>query len=220
LTSGDSPVPSTTVAGTSTTTAPVVSDHPVASASTSTAATSSTTTTVVPYAQIPPLAIGDSVMLGARPQLQAAGIRVDAVESRRLGAALGLIQLHHAHHELGRVVVIALGTNGTFVTAQLQALLGELASVPHVIFVTPEVAGRPNESVNRALLLSLPARYHNVSVLDWWQAARPKLSLWWHAPGLSSVNQAYFWADRIHLAPAGRTYYASLIVGAIQRVSA
>ena len=40
------------------------------------------TTTTVP-APIPKLALGDSVMLGAAPQLEAIGFVVDAVESRQ-----------------------------------------------------------------------------------------------------------------------------------------
>ena len=49
----------------------------------STTSSSSTTSTTLPVEQRPPLAIGESVMLGAKTQLEAAGFVVDAAESRQ-----------------------------------------------------------------------------------------------------------------------------------------
>src|SRR5206468_3242765 len=48
-----------------------------------TTSTSSTTTTTLPVDQRPPVAIGESVMLGAKTQLEAQGFVVDAAESRQ-----------------------------------------------------------------------------------------------------------------------------------------
>ncbi len=59
------------------------------------------------------MAIGDSVMLGAKSQLKAAGVRkVDAAVSRQASVGPGLVRERGA--ALPEHVVVHLGTNGTY----------------------------------------------------------------------------------------------------------
>ncbi|CAB4745468.1 unannotated protein [freshwater metagenome] len=171
----------------------------------------------VPLMPIKPLALGDSVMLGAKGRLEAAGIRVDAGEARRFGKAEGLIDRYRASGQLGEVVVLALGGNDNLSARLIDVILGKLTGVDHVIVVTPQVNGLPKEARNHRLLLAARDRFPNVTILDWQRLTQSKLRYYWGAKGVSSPGRAYFWADRIHLAPAGQRYFTSLIVGAITK---
>src|SRR4051812_35197579 len=57
-----------------------------------------------------PLAIGDSVMLGAVPDLARAGFEVDARGCRQVGEAIHLLRRRIMAHSLPRVVVLAVGS--------------------------------------------------------------------------------------------------------------
>jgi hypothetical protein len=171
----------------------------------------------VPPMAIMPLALGDSVMLGAKWRLEASGIRVDAREGRRFGKAAGLLTHYRALGQVGDVVVLALGGNDNLSATLINAILGMLADVKHVIVVTPQVNGLPKEARNHRLLLAAAPKFPNVTILDWQQLAQSKLRYYWHANGLTSRSQAYFYRDRIHLAPAGQRYFADLIVKAITK---
>ena len=67
-------------------------------------------------------AIGDSVMLAAAPQLQAAlnGIYINAAISRQMSAGLGVVQGLAGTGLLRSVVVLGLGTNGTVTTLSVR----------------------------------------------------------------------------------------------------
>src|SRR6476620_4529987 len=60
-------------------------------------------------------AIGDSVMLGAKPQLQARGFVVDAVKSRQFYSAVSIVKRKKRHGLLRQKIVIHLGTNGVLI---------------------------------------------------------------------------------------------------------
>jgi len=146
-------------------------------------------------------AIGDSVMLGALPNLAERGISVDAVQSRQMIDYLPTVQGLAAQGLLGDVVIVHLGTNGSFSDATMTAFFDALASVPRVYVLTVH-AERGWTADNNARILSLPDRYPNVQVIDW-------NTLVASCPG----NCLY--DDGIHLPPDGRRYYADLIFQAI-----
>ncbi len=175
------------------------------------------TMSTVPALAIKPLALGDSVMLGAKRRLEAAGIRVDAREGRRFGKAEGLIDKYRAAGQLGEVVVLALGGNDNLSAKLIDIILGKLSDVDHVFVVTPQVNGLPKEARNHRLLLAARSRFPNVTIVDWQQLAQSKLKYTWHSKRVASRSKAYFYADRIHLAPAGQRYFTSLIVDAITK---
>jgi hypothetical protein len=162
--------------------------------------TTTSTTTTVPVAQRQPLAIGESVMQGAIAQLQQAGFRVDAAQSRQGKQALAALQAHKAANEIGDTVVIQIGTNGDVSQETFDAILAELTGVPNVWFLT--VTGtKPWVVPNNDKIHRLAGR---AKVLEWAANAQAQ-------PGL-------FASDGVHLRTTdGFRYYTNLILGALGR---
>ena len=143
------------------------------------------------------VAIGDSVMLGAAENLAARGVIVDAAVSRQMIDYVPTVQTLAAEGRLGDVVVVHLGTNGSFSEETMTAFFNALAGVPRVIVLTVH-AERGYTARNNELIFSLPARYPNVTLIDWNAAVGG-------CPGDCLYD------DGIHLPPDGRRYYAQLI---------
>jgi len=150
-----------------------------------------------------PIAIGESVMLGAAPQLTAAGIRVDAVVSRQGGNTANVIANYRAQGQLGRIVIIQTGTNGFVMDPVLDQIMASLPpdQTPIVVFLTVRAPRRwidPNNGRIRAL----PQRYPNVRVLDWAE--------------LSHQIEGQFAPDGYHLGSLfAKQFYANAIFDAI-----
>src|SRR5687768_2845079 len=70
---------------------------------------------------VPPLAVGDSVMLGAAEQLQHRGFEVDVRGCRQMSEGLGLLSGRRRAGTLPDVIVVALGTNWTVSTEQIRS---------------------------------------------------------------------------------------------------
>jgi peptidoglycan/LPS O-acetylase OafA/YrhL len=164
--------------------------------------TEAPTTTSPPATTIAKLALGDSVMLGAAPQLKEQGFTVDAIESRAFVNGLDTILQLNAQGRLGDVVVVHLGTNGPIGTGDMTRMMEALAGVPQVLLLTIDVP-RDYTSGNNSLIYETAAAYSNVSLLDW--------------AGLDdSCPGDCFYSDGFHLRPDGQVYYASLIEAALQ----
>ena len=89
-------------------------------------------------------AIGDSVMLGAVEGLQKEiqGLTVvDAEVGLQVYAAIDILQSRRASGQLGDVVVVHLGNNGTFTKGQFDQIMRTLSGVDRVVFVN--VSGPP-----------------------------------------------------------------------------
>jgi hypothetical protein len=122
--------------------------------------------TTLPVAERPPLAVGESVMLGAVTQLQTGSFFVNAAESRQGEMMAEVIGQHKAAGEIGKIVVVHAGTNGPISQATYDKMMTFLVDVPTVVFLTVH-ADRGWIAGNNALIWALPSRYPNVSVLDW-----------------------------------------------------
>lgn len=186
-----------------------------------TSSTSSTTTTAppgVPVTEAPPptipllpatnrfvVAIGDSVMLGAASQLVglSQATVVDAVVGRQAGAGTQVAQIRKDTGELGDIVIVHLGNNGTFTDAQFDALMVPLAEVPAVIFVNVRVPRRWEASVNETLAKGVP-RYPNAYLMDWYN--------------LSANQPIIFWNDGMHLRPEGARFYVDRLAEMIRTI--
>ena len=70
-----------------------------------------------------PLAIGDSVMLGAADRLARTGFEVDARGCRQMSAGLDLVAQRRRSGTLPRVVIVALGTNWVITRADVRRAL-------------------------------------------------------------------------------------------------
>jgi hypothetical protein len=149
------------------------------------------------------IAIGDSVMSGARPELRElfGTIRVDAVVGRQVKEGIARLLFLKARGGLGDTVIIQLGNNGRFTSDQFERIVGILADVPHVVFVNVKVPRRWEASVN--LVLQAGVRRHPDLVLVNWQ------HLFRTCPG------RIFAGDGTHLTLAGGRCYARLIAAAL-----
>lgn len=146
---------------------------------------------------VPIIALGDSVMLGAAGELAAKGVFVDAATSRQFTAYLPEVQAIKDLGRLGSVVVVHLGTNGSFSQSSLDSMMAILADVPVVIFVTGK-ADRSWVGGNNEMIRALPSVYPNVTVIDWEVLGR-------QCPG------DCFYDDNIHLNQNGQNYYADIV---------
>jgi len=144
-------------------------------------------------------AIGDSVMLGAKPNLLA-GLNgeafVDADVGRQVSVGIGMLQSWRDAGRLGDVVVVHLGNNGTFTPEQFSQMQEILSGVPKVIFMTVKVPRMWEEGVNQTLTAGV-AGMPNAVLLDWRAASidRPEL----------------FYDDGMHLRPEGAAFYTELV---------
>ena len=117
--------------------------------------------------QLPTIALGESVMLGAAPQLTAGGILTDAEVGRGPDKMGDIVQWLHANNRIGRVMVLQVGTNGPVSQAQYDRLMSFLpAGEVTVVFLTVK-APKSWIAGNNQLIRALPQQYPNVRVIDW-----------------------------------------------------
>jgi hypothetical protein len=158
-------------------------------------------TTTVPHdVNRPPagvLLIGDSVMLGARHELERAipGAFVDAKVSRQFWDAIPLLRSYRASGLRPQAVVIHLGNNGAFTEKQVAQVMQAAGAVSEVYFLTVHEPRPWAAEVNSTLGYQVQ-RWPNAHILDW--------------RGFSD-NKPWFTSDGIHLAGDGITQYAQFI---------
>jgi len=162
-----SPATSTTdpTAATATTLPGTPSSDPTATAAPTTVAESTTTTAPAPPPDL--LAFGESVMLGAASTLQAGGFVVDAQENRQASAMIAEIAARRDANQIGPVVVIQVGTNGTVSDAEFKQIVDLVPATSTIWFLTVK-ANQPWIAKNNEKIFGLPALYpQNVKVIDW-----------------------------------------------------
>jgi lysophospholipase L1-like esterase len=174
-----------------------------------TTSTAATTTASFPASPNPPLAIGDSVMLGAYDALGRAipGVVVDAAVSKQFsGGSAGnpsitsIVQAKAAAGKLGDVVIIHGGTNGRFTSGDLAMVMSSLKTVHRVVLINdhePRAWAPPNNAV----LAGDIHKYSNAVLVDWNK--------------LGDAHPKWFVSDGIHLTDAGQDAYAAAIKKAI-----
>jgi lysophospholipase L1-like esterase len=145
-------------------------------------------------------------MLGAAKELVRvlggiAPTEVDALKSRQVSQAINTIRAKRDAGKLGDVVVIHMGTNGTFTAKQFDQMMLLLSDVRKVIFVNLKVP-RQWEANNNKVIAEGVQRYPNTVMIDW--------------RGASTGQPTLFAKDGIHLQPAGARLYTSLIAAQVQ----
>ena len=150
----------------------------------------------------PPLAVGDSVMLGAVGRLVAAGFEVDARGCRQMADGVKLLSARERRGALPGIVVVALGTNWIVTTAQIRQALRILGPGRVLGLVVPrELASA--RTPNRRNIRSAGRRWpERVRVLDW--------------PGYSAGRGSWFAGDGLHLSPAGARGFTRLLSAALE----
>jgi peptidoglycan/LPS O-acetylase OafA/YrhL len=144
-------------------------------------------------------AIGDSVMLGAVGGLQKDihGLTVvDAEVGLQVYAATDTLRYRRSLGQLGDVVIVHLGNNGTFTKGQFDEIMRILSGVDRVVFVNVAVP-RAWEDPNNEVIAEGVERYPNAVLVDWHSA--------------SADRSEIFYRDGYHLRPGGQRLYAALI---------
>lgn len=147
------------------------------------------------------IAIGDSVMLGAKSQLQKMGITtIDAEVSRQANTGAGLIRSRGS--ALPEHVVLHLGTNGTHSVKTCRQIVRAAGKNRTVYLINVKVP-RSWESPNNRVLRKCDRKFRSdrVVLLDW--------------NSLASQNSDYLYADGYHLRPEGAEAFAKMIRKAI-----
>ncbi len=153
------------------------------------------------------LAIGDSVMLAAAPQLQASfpGISIDAAVSRQMRQAPEIVQSLADADQLRPVMILGLGTNGSIDSATLHEVRALLGPDRHLVLVSAQAPRGWIPDVN-AQLVAFADDYRDVVFADWYSAIAPQLNL--------------LARDQVHPGSAGGSVYAGVIEGALQQLAA
>ncbi|MGB8858691.1 MAG: acyltransferase family protein [Ilumatobacteraceae bacterium] len=162
-------------------------------------------TTASPLDQLPAYAIGESVMLGAAPQLTAGGIQVNAAVSRQGKNVAEIAEMTRTGGQLGRTVIIQTGTNGSVSDDTLARIMAALPpeQTPLVVFLTVR-APKGWIADNNTRIRALPSQYPNVKVVDWEVE--------------SDAIAGELAADGVHLSTShAKQFYANLIFDAIGR---
>jgi hypothetical protein len=150
-------------------------------------------------AAIPPgrYAIGDSVMLGAKDELNGRGIRVNAVVSRQFRDAIPLVVQLKASGRLRKKVVIHLGNNGILIDPAQCNRISEVAGPNRTVYLVNLKIPRSYRRTQNERLAACAQRRANTVLIDWF--------------GYSHDHPSWFAADGFHLTSLGQTNYASFI---------
>ena len=149
------------------------------------------------------LAVGDSVMLASAPQLQSAlpGISIDAKVSRQVSTGLAIVQQLAASGDLRRVVVFALGTNGTFTAGEMHQLLTAIGPQRKLVLVNSYEA-RPWEAGNNRVIAAAARGHRNVVLANWFETIQHRTNL--------------LYSDEVHPEPPGARLYAHVVKAAVR----
>ncbi|WP_145319238.1 acyltransferase family protein [Paenibacillus xylanexedens] len=147
--------------------------------------------------------IGDSVILDAKPYLEQSisGVYVDGHVGRQMWEAADVLEGLKRNNQMGSKVVLELGTNGSFISKNLNAVLDYLKDENQVYLVTVRVPRPWERTVNRALN-EAASSYSNVSLIDWNSA--------------SEGHDEYFEKDGVHLTTEGSEAFAELVKNSIK----
>jgi len=150
-------------------------------------------------AGIPPgrYAIGDSVMLGAKEELNARGIRVNAVVSRQFRDAVPIVERLKAEGRLRRKVIIHLGTNGILIDPADCDRISALAGARRTVYLVNLKLPRWYRRIQNQRLAACAERRANTVLINWF--------------GYSRDHPAWFADDGYHLTSLGQRKYAGLV---------
>ena len=147
-----------------------------------------------------PLAIGDSVLLGALGEVSRAGFEIDTRGCRQMAEGLRVIRARARARTLPRFVVIALGANLPIAASQIRSALRIIGRRRVLGLVTPTNNGR-----SAARIRAAGRRYRGrVLTLDW--------------AAYSRGRGGWFAGDGLHLGRAGAAGLARLLGRALRRL--
>ena len=150
-------------------------------------------------AAIPPgrYAIGDSVMVGAKEELTALGIKVNAVTSRQFRDAVGIVQRLKANGKLRRKVIVHLGNNGILIEASDCDRISSIAGADRTVYLVNLRIPRSYRRIQNERLAACARRRANTVLLNWF--------------AYSKDHPSWFAADGFHLTALGQSKYAGFV---------
>ena len=154
--------------------------------------------------EISPLFIGDSIMVNVGEELEARipNAVINGEVGRQVRDTLELVKDNYDDYgESDDIIVIQLGTNGTFTEEELNALINVFEEA-EIYFVNTRVPRSWETSVNENLE-EAGNQHENVTIIDWHS----------HSEGKTE----YFSADGVHLLPEGVESMTDLIIDEISR---
>lgn len=134
-----------------------------------------------------PLIIGDSVLLGAIPQVARRGYEVNAHGCRSWSEGARIVRRRKSHGHLPHMVAMFLGADWEVSISQIRETLYRLGPRRVLVLVTPrEVGGRggPDAQNMRRMAKQHPTRIY---LLDWVRYTRNRPS--WFAPDGLHLNR-------------------------------
>ena len=145
-----------------------------------------------------PLLIGDSVPLGLVDLFHQAysGGLLDACGNRQISMGQTVFDYYKDRGEAGKNIIIALGTNGSFTTEQLENFISDIGDSRNIFLITIRT-NTLSQSATNQIINDVAARHSNVTIIDWASA--------------SNGHDDWVGDDGIHLTNAGRKAYMQLI---------
>ena len=153
------------------------------------------------------IAVGDSVMLGAAEELQAAfgdAIVVDALKARSWNDGVETLRRRYAQGVSDDIVVIHLGHNGPINTAMLDELIQSSPDAARIYILTIKI-GRRWESTLNTLIRDRAASDPVVRVIEW--------------KFLAESDRTLLARDNIHLSTEGQRRYTDLVATVLGDIS-
>ena len=143
--------------------------------------------------------IGDSVLLGASAELKKINpnIIIDAKVSRQVSQAKDIVKNLEREGKLGDIVVIALGTNGTFSSSTGKELIKAIGAKRQIYWVNVFGEHLQWQEESNHMIESIVNEYKNVNLIDW--------------STYGESHKDWFVNDGIHLTESGCKAYATLL---------
>jgi hypothetical protein len=150
-------------------------------------------------------AVGDSIMLSAKPELRERGFVVNAKVGRQFGAGVWIVRHKAEDGTLPKRVIVHLGTNGTIDPADCDHLIG-YAGPRRRVFLTTIKVPRSWEDPNNDTLNACANAHEKVHVIRWWAK--------------SHDHPEWFADDGYHLNAEGQQIFASFVDREVDQVLA
>ncbi|MEK6278007.1 MAG: hypothetical protein AABM29_08345 [Actinomycetota bacterium] len=144
----------------------------------------------------PPLAIGDSSMLLALPNLAHSGFKVNARGCRQFTEGIRVVKQAKRRGELPHLVAIALGADAFIQRSQIERTLHIMGRKRVLTLVTPRELGGGSGNDARVVRRAGAQHPHRVQVLDW--------------VNFSEGHSGWFQPDGLHLTFPGAAAFAKL----------
>ncbi|UUV99551.1 acyltransferase family protein [Vagococcus luciliae] len=149
-------------------------------------------------------AVGDSVLLSAAPELQTyfPKSHIDAEVGRQLVDSQEIFEKLNKNKQLGDVVLVVLGTNGSFKESDIDKMMQQLGN--RSVFFVNTLVDRPWQASVNDTLAKAAAKYNNAHLIDW--------------KSYAEGHREWFDEDGIHLVPNGGEYFSELVATEVLKV--